>query len=292
MTVVKLLFPLFLCTVLSPVMALDLNPERIPWKKLQFSASFLFVSATADVSWEPIDKQRVNKVLLPVDKGVPITEQPLFYMTLESRAFNRNSQVKFWFQQDATALQREQLDWGKRQRLKTYRFATDKAQAIQWTPLESEAELAPEKWSRKETFQFKYPKVARGIPITDNAALFYVISAANLRQVGDSLVIHSFGKQTVNKITIRVAAEVYLEVNYKKRTQSALRFVEEETTALELRLEIVPLGEEADEGFEFLGLKDDVRIYLEKSNLVPLRISGKVDYLGWTAVDMVEVEMR
>lgn len=289
---------MFLCIVLfglvstSAIASNSLDPKRVSWKKIQFYASFIFVSARADIEWESISRQQAEERLMSIPGGLVPKTDPLLRMTLTSKSLNRNSRVQFWLDSSARALQRSQHDWGKRQRLKTYRFFKDRVQAYQTTPKEAEKQLPETSWSHKEEFNYPYAKSVNGEVITDNAGLFYIISAANLYRVGDSITVHSFAKQYINRIRLSVTRTVEIEADHILRSASGgVRFVEDLTEALEISMSVTPLGDTPEE-FEFLGLKGNLKIYLDTQTRVPLQIRGEVDYLGTIGIDLSEAQLR
>ncbi|WP_455204829.1 hypothetical protein [Kaarinaea lacus] len=290
------IFVFFVFTLaIAETQALELDATKVQWSKLQFSTAILFFKLKADIGFDILDSRLAEKQLLATEQYqalVPKGEKTLM-MTMTTSLLGRNSQVNFWLEPDLTALQRTQTDTGKKQRIKTYRFLKDGVHSYQKKPFDNEKKLPPQQWTDVGEHHYSHPKEFENTIISDNAALFYLVSAANLNAKGDEVVAYSFGKKHLNRIRLIVEGTEEIDVEYKERRAGKNRSVEETVQALRISIDPQPAETNVTENeFEFLGLKDDIIIYVDPKTHIPFRISGRIDYYGGIDIDLSEVILK
>ncbi len=90
-----------------------------------------------------------------------------------------------------------------------------------------------------------------------------------------------FSKGHVMLVEMVVHGNSQTEVDYVEESAAGERRISGQVETLEISLDGQPLDRQTEEGdFEFLGLRGDVRLYLDKTVRVPLQLSGRIKYVG------------
>ncbi len=160
----------------------------------------------------------------------------------------------------------------------------------------TEAELGSEntKWSRVDQHLNTFPKgIGNGLVITEPAALFYIVSAADLTDKGDTVDIHVYSKNHVMKVQLKVEEMTQIKVDYLEESTSGKRAVKGNANVRRISLDGSPADPGAHEGdFEFMGLQGDINLYVDQKTRVPVQISGKIKKAGKGNVRLQRVVLK
>lgn len=266
---------------------MDLDEERLAWRRLEYEASKLNFRIEASVEISPASPSELGAALVEpgAGSGVPVWSGEALLLEIESRGLGRESLVDFWFRPDAAALQRRQLETGskaRRNRFKIARFTDRGVFSVTRRPTDEEVSRPHEEWSeRSENFE-PYPGgVGTHGPISEPSVIFYAVSAASLEGPGDAITLPLLSKGQVVLVTLRVRGLERIKVRYEESSPSGSRRIDRHEDVLAVSLESRPV--EAGGGGEelrFMGLGGDVVLYLEPERRIPVRISGRVKYAG------------
>ena len=126
--------------------------------------------------------------------------------------------------------------------------------------------------------------------MTDNAAIFYAVSAADLNKKGDYVVFLTFDKEHINEVKLLCGGFADIDADYVVQSNTGKKRVQGSVKALRISLQSRPIDKNSDnKEFMFLGVKGDINIYLDPQSHIPLQVSGKVDYVGHTDIKLSQV---
>ncbi|WP_455220400.1 DUF3108 domain-containing protein [Kaarinaea lacus] len=271
-----------------------LDAKNLHWSRLEFKTYLLFIKLTADVEYRRVDSNAVAGFYNPADKQLVVSESDeLLLLTMNSDNFGRKSVVHFWFDPDLAGLQTEQIESGRKNYVHTYRFGKNGVYRRDVYPKENESDLPRSEWTKLEYHEYPYPSNFSSTSLTDSAALFYIVSAANLSKPGDTFTCFTFGKKHLNKIELKVEGLSEIDVDYYEQHNNNEREVEETVSALRISVIPTPVGDNNEENeFEFLGLKEDIKIYVDPRNRIPLQISSRVKILGTVDIKLGRAKLQ
>jgi hypothetical protein len=273
-------------TARAEVMELEnLDTSRVRWSKLTYRAKKLTFSAGTELELSSVAAAQAKELLVTPESGAPRAPAAtgVTLLKMETSGMGQDSLTQLWINPgDATALQRDQHDRGKRKRWRAYRYLDDGVASVTHRPASGEESGSPEAWSDRSTGLFEYPEwLGDGALITEPAAIFFIASAAKLDKAGDSIQVPVFTKNKLLLVELKVEGSDQLRANYTEVSSSGERQVSGRVDTVRILLDSRRLGPESTEGdFEFLGLRGDVEMWLDKKTRVPIQISGRVPVAG------------
>ena len=195
---------------------------------------------------------------------------------------------------DGVALQRTQLDSGRRNRFRGHRFESDGVFSIRRAPGSGEAELPHEEWSEvSDTFRAFPEWAGEGMEVSDPTALFYFLGAAKLENVGDAIQFPVFSRDQLLLVDLKVTGRERTRVEFEKRTRAGSETVRGHLEAIQLLIDGSHLGPDSEEAdFEFLGLRGDVEVLLHPELRAPVEVSGRVPRIGRVRIRLTEITVR
>jgi hypothetical protein len=281
----------------DPETASRYDAQRVGWARLEFAASKLWLSAQASIATTPRHHGEIAGRLIPSGTGQPVpAPEQIVELTYNASGVGRQSATTLWLDgATGAAIQRIQVDTGNRQRHRIYRFTDMGAWHRTERPANSrESKLPAEQWTdRSEGFR-PYPPEAKGLIITEPAALLWLISAAELTRSGDQMELFTFSRRQVHRVSIRVAGTKVARVDYRESTGTGARQRRGEVEVLQLLIRGQPLHEQADEDdeFELLGLQGDIELLLEPTARAPLALSGRAKIVGQVVFRLRKAALR
>lgn len=279
----------------SPVPGLTppLDPSRVTWTSLTFRASKLGLSTTAKVELGKVPAARASGEMIVVEDapGIPPRAPETFVSRVRTSFLGRDSLATLWFDpRDGEALQRYQLETGRRHRFKAYRFSHRGVHTLRRYPADGEEDLPHERWSDRSQRFDPYPEAARNLAVIEPAALFYVLSAADLSSTGDLLKIPAYSRSRVILLEIRVEGLTRLPVDYQRDSGNGDKArVRGDADVLHLTVHPRPWTGAEDADFELIGLRGDVDVFLDLQTRVPVEVQGKVKIAGRVHIRLQEV---
>ncbi len=271
--------------------------ERPRWTALEYSASKLFVSASARVEARIRPGAEIAGELRATPAGHPVPAGPeVLEMIYAARGFGRESLTTLWVDPaSGGTLQRTQRDTGSRERLRTYRFTDVGAYHFtRWPATGDEEALPPEQWTSTSEGMRAWSAAAVGKPVTEATALLWMVAAADLSARGDRLEVLTFSRRHVNRVTIEAVGRRAIKVDFLERGPAGSRRHRGTVEAIVLRLRGSPLDPvaEDDEAFELLGLSGDLDIFLDPQTRAPLQLRGRIKIAGQTTVRLTGMATR
>ena len=288
------LLPSVLFTVISILipgigLSQSLDPNRIGWSELRFHASKCFISVDAEVELSDVPAGQLDSLLMEPGEGVAVAPSgPTKELVFTTAAFGRRTRAELLLNaRSGGTLQRTSHDSGKRFRHRIYRYTDIGAyQRTRWPVGEDEENLPAdqwEQWSEVGEDLRPYPEAVHGKVVTDPGALLYIVGAAPLDKVGDTIEILAYVRKHVHRVQIEVAGMEQLKVDYNQvgGADAGTKKGKHQALKLLVRGESVDDGDSENE-FELLGLRGDIDLHIDPETRAPLQIEGRVKIAGHT----------
>jgi hypothetical protein len=274
----------------------DLELSRLRWSELGYRAKKLTFSATTDLKLATVPAANAETELVAPSRGEARSPgAEVLLMTMESKGVGQNSLTRIWMDPgNAAAFQRDQRDRGKKKRWRAYRYAGEGVGVLTRWPAAGEGDREPGSWSGRDEGFAAYPDwLGPGVLVAEPGAIFFIVAAAALDDAGDTIQVPVFSRNNLILVELTVDGAKRIKVDYTEVSGSRERRVKATVEALRLRVDSRHLDPDSDEGdFEFLGLRGDVEIFLDKATRVPLQVSGRVPVAGKVDVRVQRVALR
>ena len=280
------------------------DPSRIPWMALSFQAKNFWVKVSTNIRLVSLPAAEIEALLLPSPKGNPIKPKTpqLYQMTINTLIdpiFRSPVSIynRIWFNPtDASALGRIRLRRGEDDFKKVYRF-TDRGvfRHLLEPKDKKEAALDPEKWSRIKDSFYPYDLTRLGCAgATERSLPIYIISAADISDVNDSLALCIFGKRQLHRMKFKREGTYPLTVNFIEKTKQNEIRKEEQINAIKIAIAAEPMESDLEEpeDFSFLGLHKDLAIYIDSATHIPVQISGTIPTVGQADLKLDKVLLK
>ncbi|HVS66640.1 MAG TPA: hypothetical protein VMT85_24415 [Thermoanaerobaculia bacterium] len=271
-------------TVTSPVPVPD-----VTWRRLVFRASKLLVTATAEVelSWQEAPAVVGELESFASGEPLPPSGDSVAHLTVSSQLLGRESRTDIWLDPvDLAALQRRQLEEGKRERFKLYRFGRHEIFSRRVRPREEERGNAFETWT--DVQEEILPRDTKS-PVSDPSALFYWLSAIEPTSLSDGETLVVFSKSMLNPVVVRYAGAEAIRVDYELYGAP-----DPEGNAIQIsgripayRYTLTP-GAGDDDELELLGLEGELELWVDAVRRVPLRLTGRVSPVGRVSANLTQ----
>jgi hypothetical protein len=275
-------------TVASPVPPI----ADVPWRRIVFRASKLLITATAEVelAWRESPAAAEELVESAGDPLAPSGDR-VARLAVTTQLLGRESTTQIWLDPvDLAALQRRQLEQGKRERMKLYRFGREGIYSLRVRPRDEERGQAFETWSdiHEEVLERDTKS-----PVSDPSALFYWLSAIEPASLRDGETLLVFSKSMLNPVEVRYAGAEAVRVDYLLHGAP-----DAEGNAIQIsgrvpayRYSLTPSAGEDDE-LELLGLEGDLDLYVDAERRIPIRLTGRVPPVGRVSANLKEAWLQ
>ncbi len=277
------------CLVATQAIATGPRPGRVWWQSLEFRASKLMVTATAEVTLSEVADDERSQLLLDtlLLEGTARTAEPrVLRLEIESKLLGRTSLGTLWLRaDDASALRRVQLETRRgRERQKTYRFGRREVTTVRLTPADpSEAQGPPESWSQRSDESIPLPSDLTG-GVIDPTALLYAVSAFPPESFREGLRFLTYAGNAVQEVEVRWTGTETVTTAYEIEGATpggGDRRRQVEAMVYSAAARALPGSEQQ---LELLGLKGDLDLIIEVGTLVPLEIRGRLPPVGRVVV--------
>jgi hypothetical protein len=282
----------------------NLQPKRVHWSDLSFRATRTVVDVAIDIRLVPFSTAEFESIWRTYPQSIPLpcVDQQVYNLEVNrvidyifSRAVNLWNQVLFDPNQ-ANSLYRVRLRRGKDDIKRAYWFSGEGVHRLRRMPkTKGEASLDPAKWSDVKTSFYPYDLARLECPqVIDPMLLIYLVSAAPIEKDGEVLSLCVFGKQQLHQVRLRVQGMQTLEVDYSVKTREGMMRKRGKLDGFKLVLEAEPLVSDKKnaENFSFLGMHEDIAIYIDPELRIPLQVSGKIPTVGAVTLKLSEVKMK
>ncbi|MEM7581836.1 MAG: hypothetical protein AAF560_00525 [Acidobacteriota bacterium] len=272
------------------------DPERIAWSRLELEASKFFVTARSEIELASHPPNVAADELIAPAGAAALKASALdhYLMAIRTRFLSQESQVRFWFDSDAQALQRSELSLSKkRKRHRTYRYSATGVHARTLRPADGEDGRPYSAWTDSEDDFTPFPQALDpAAVVTEAASLLYAVPASSLESPGDSTRLYIYSRGQISPVEVTVKARERIAVDYVEVSAKGERRVQEdaETVRVALRPRQPEGGDSAE--FKLLGLEGDIDLYLDAETRAPLLMTGKIRVAGSVRLHLKRVVLR
>lgn len=264
----------------------------MPWNCLEYQAEHLIFKAATKLCVKKANSDDMAVWNHAGDTRVPALVTPkagarLLELDVQADIVGRKSQERIFFEADSgRVLQRSKIKLGSDPYRKTYRFGTA---ALEWTrsaPENSaETERGEAAWSKIEHFSAAYPG-DRSCPVYSEPVLLLYLAAAHDWEGQKNLDLCILASQNWSRVEAVSTGLAPFTASYQKNGQT-----HSVTEARVVLLKARAVGEDHQDPFELMGLRGDIRLYLEPKSGLPLAIRGEMPWLGEVTVHLLEAEL-
>ncbi|MBW2708164.1 MAG: hypothetical protein JRD04_02605 [Deltaproteobacteria bacterium] len=218
-------------------------------------------------------------------------------MTARGLAFlNVQYSEKVWFNaEDGRAYRR--MRWRKKNDpwVKIYCWTDNGVRRQKIRPAgPDERKQAPAKWTRTTESFYPYPEnTVHSEAISDPTLLLYVLSALEPGRLKSPLEMYVFGKKQLHRLICRQEKSLPMAVSFKLHSSSGVTEINTTMTPLVFSIDTEVLGPEngEPETFSFFGLQKDIRIYLDASRRLPIRVRGENAICGDMVLELSDARL-
>ena len=282
-------------SLISNASAQEVRLKPPSWRQLEFVASILFFSATANIEFKASNSDNYKPADLDAEFSKPLDAKAhaINQFVLSSNFLGKQSNISVFFEPNLNALQRSQIDSGKRNRFKLYQFLEEGVYSLRMSPRSGQKQLPRTQWTDKGEDHFIYPaKLKLAQPILDATSLFYIMSSGLFNKPGDRASFVVFVKNRLLRMNFTAKEWVDLELEYFQQKGKNKEYISGEQEVLRVVLKAVPLVAAKVEEFEFLGLKGDLEFYIDTEKRLLVQLSGGVDIVGTVDIVLNKVVMN
>ena len=275
---------------------LSLDPERVSWRQLEFRVRKLTMKATTDIEWALLPAKDVVAAMMPAAEGVAIEPDgpQVLRLTMDTTFLGKRSLTDVWIDPRAgQAFQWTKREYEKRARLKSYRFTEEGVYQLRRKPVEGSGDVA-EEWPVAKELWDEYPAwLGDHVHVSEATALLYIVAAAELDEPGDLVQVPIFSTENLILVDFRVVGVERVKVDYEEVSGGPARQVKETIDVLEISIDAGRLGPTSTEdNLELMGMKGDVRVFLERESRIPVQLSGRVPVAGRTKIRVRRAVLR
>lgn len=252
-----------------------IDPERVSWRRLDFKASKLFVSARTQVE------------LAEVEPGVA-------EITFDTQVLGRRNTDAVRFQMgNADSRTRHKQKHGKHPYAKFFRYGDELVTMVRSEPADiDEATADSATWSHRKHHEFGAPPPGCEV-VVDPSVILYLAAARTWSAGQQPVSFCTFSDEKFSRLVIQAAGEEDLRVDYDvEQPDGALARHQKTVKALLLKLDVEPLDGEGKDQLEVLGLEDDICMYVDPETGAPIRFTGKMESLGRVEVELQRLVLR
>lgn len=271
---------------------LDLEPQRVSWSQLSFHAKNFWVEVSTEIQIRFLRASELDALLLASPHGIPIKLKnsqaaELTMNTVFNPRFRTPVKVynRIWFDPtDASALGRIRLRRGEDDFKKIYRFTDRGVFRHRIEPNdEKEARLEPDEWTDiKDTFYPYDTKQLKCPVVSERSLLIYLLSAAPVSKFKDPVSLCVWGKRQLHRVSVQREGTYPVSVRFIEKRQQDELSKEERVSAVKIAIKAKPMESDlkAVENFSFLGVHQDISMYIDPTTQLPIQVSGIINGFG------------
>jgi hypothetical protein len=270
------------------------TPERIQWQELAYKASKFGIKAASDVRIRLLSASEASKSLIEAESEsvVEIGDDQVAEIEISNLVRGTNSVSTLLIDpQSGAAYQRSQVSRSKKKNfLRTYRYLADGVFVERRNPTGSPTG-SPWGWPIRNTRTIPFASGVSGKDVTEAMALFYILTAADFNDVGDTLRFYNFDRDGMTEVLMTVEELVQWKVDYQEVSTGGQRRVKETREVARLTISGHSVGN-GEDAFEFLGLRGEIEIFADLELRIPLAVRGKVPVAGNMTVGLNRLVLK
>lgn len=282
--------------------------SKVQWSYASFQASKFLNTLTAELTLTSMPAGQAQSHFIPVavpeSDVVPISPscKEVFHMDLRTTidpivgpTVRLDKQV--WFcPENADAFQSIWMRLGEDDYKRTFRFTRQGAYRVQREPAnQQEAELPSEEWTKIRNSFYPYSLDSwRCKQVSEPSVLIYLVSASPISEGNIPAHFCIFYKRQLHDVRLIPRGSEALEVDYVEKSGENLIRTNGAVKAVRVSLNAASsqADEEDGESFSFLGLKEDIEIFLDPQSRIPLMVRGVIPLAGRVELKLREIRLN
>ena len=286
---------LFYCNALQAAESSPaLSHDNVKWTHLVYEASAFFVTLNSEIKLHVLTAGSMAPDLVFANKNDALTPSSKKVFRIDTRAegFGKKTEYQLWFDSSGASLQRKKIVRGKKNEIKIYRFSNCGYYSLRKKFPSKKFDENFSDWDESNTsFSAFEPHLCEGQIIYDVNELLYLISAMNIKNVGYRQELLTFSKGRLVKIEVNAKkmTSIYSELQVSSPTGNEK--IENDVDVLQVTITPVTSDKKERESFKFLGLKGNIKLYIDTRRQLILRLSGTVDIVGSIDINLKKAEL-
>ena len=283
---------------------LKLDAKQVAWTQLSFHAKNFWVEVSTEVQLASMPANKTEALLIaapqghPIRPAIPEAVQMTINTSIDPR-FRSSVSIfnRIWFNPaDAAALGRIRQRRGEDDFKKIYRFTKQGVFRHRIEPKnKKEASLTPEKWTDMNDSFYPYDQIRLGCSgVSERSLPIYILSAARIFKIEDSVSLCVFGKRQLHRVTLRKAGEHPIDVSFIEKKHETQVHKKGTVKSIKFTLTSEPLESDLNEpeNFSFLGFHKDISIYVDPASGLPIQASGIIPTAGKATLNLKKVWLK
>lgn len=280
--------------------AVQVAGGSLAWQELRYSAAKFLLRASTVIRVDEVDGDTLRPGLRQpmAGDGVALPPRVLVVGVDTDLPFGRSERVAYWLDPaTGAAVQGEKLALGGKPYRKVFRYLADGLEVWRLAPAnDGERAGDPAAWTSSRTASIRpvhpFPP---GAVVTDAYALLPLASAARLDEAGATATLYFISDDqpvrldlTAGKLTLKRPGqrEIWPGGERVQRGDVLVRTV----TVHGRVVGDASVGDKVDLGF--MGMRGELRMYLEVGTGIPVEIVGRADHVGEITVGLDRVTFR
>lgn len=300
---------LFMVALYQPATALKMDPPGIAstknarWTALTFNYSGILTTLTVQIKIQS-PAELNDRLLARVGASLTaseLTAKEMRLMTVDLKTagrffFNEQYEEKIWFNAVDGRVYRR-IRWLKSGDpwVKIYCWTDHGVRREKIQPAnQRENNQDPIKWSQITESFYPYPtNTFYSKSVSDPTFLLNFVSALAPLNPRIPHEISVFGKEQLYRLTCRREKSWPIPVSYKAHTSSGVVNIRKTLTPIVFSVAAEPysLNDSKSEAFSLLGLQEDIRIYLDPTTYLPIRVSGRNSIWGELVLNLCDARL-
>ena len=265
----------------------------LPWQCLDFHAEHLIFKAQTRLCAKKADPAAMIPWLPAKDPHQPALVEAapgaaLFELTVAADIVGRKSEEQMFFEPaSGRVLQRTKVKLGDDPYRKSYRFGRE---ALEWTRSaphnRAETASGENAWTKIENLSAAYPAGAV-CRVYSEPVLLLFLAATHDWQAEKKLELCFFASKHWSRVEATSSGREAFRASFERNGQP--QEVKEAEVIVLKAFDASP--EAGGDPFELMGLRGDIRIYLEPESGLPLAIRGEMPWVGEVTVHLEKAEI-
>lgn len=270
------------------------NHDNVRWNRLVYEASAFFITLETEIRLSTIDrKAAVEQLVLQDETNLLFPEgQNVYRIDTFADSFGKKTHYSLWFDSDGEILQRKKVLRGKKNEIKIYRFSPCAYYSLRKKFPDKKFDQEFSQWTAaNQKFQEFQPELCGDEPIVDANTLLYLISALDIKDAGFDKELLTFSRGRLIKVRLKAIKKTSIYSEFKVKHAAGSNEIEDDVDVLQLHLSPVVDNSKDRDNFRFLGLKGNIKIYVDTRRKLILRLSGNVDVVGSIDINLRKAEL-
>ena len=279
--------------------ALNIDKAAVTWKHLSFKGKEFFAKLVVEIELMSPSKSELDGAFIPSPKGAPVAMTEFGALVIDTNIFVKSIfgkielRKKAWFNPvSVSTMQYVRERRGFKDYEKTYRFTDKGVHRVARTPIDkNEIMQPPEKWSASYEEFYPYDSEKKDCAnITAPISIIYLISALKVSDFEEPVTICVFNKKETIYLDIQKKPSEVLHVNHIE--EKGEKVIHKDTSilaeVLSLDARSISSGLVIDD-FTLVGLKGDLRIYIDRESQTPVQLRGNYKNFGEIKLNLRQV---